>query len=137
MHSIEKNLKVVNLLISDEYAAGTDNGTCVDSMGFEEMLIILNVGENAAGGTLDVKLQEGAESDGSDAADITGAAFTQITTSNDVNIYVARLNLRGRERYIRAVGVTATAACTYSVSGIMAGALSLPVSQVNSAVFSV
>lgn len=103
---------------ADDYGAVTTNGTGVDTMGFHQALIILNVGTVTT--SLDVKVQESSDDGSGDSyADITGAAFTQVTTANDNAIYVARINLTGTERYIRCVGTGVGASQSYAVDVIL------------------
>jgi hypothetical protein len=90
--------------------ATTQNGTMRDRQGFHEALVIVNCGAAAGDGSVVVKIQHGAASDGTGAADITGAAFAALTTSTDHARYVGRIKLSGANRYVRAVG-------TYSGSG--------------------
>src|SRR5574340_1166485 len=82
MHTIDANseLGAVKLMESQSLAASC-NGTCVDISGYQGILKV-NLNSAAVGGgvnTLDVKIQTGDASDGSDAADITDAAFDQVT----------------------------------------------------------
>jgi len=105
-------------IIADDYGAGTTNGTGVDTLGFHQALVILNVGTVTT--SLDVKLQESSDNGSGDSfADITGAAFTQVTTGNDNAVYVARVNLTGTERYIRVVGTGVGGSQSYGVSVIL------------------
>jgi len=103
---------------ADDYGAVTTNGTGVDTRGYHQALVILNVGTVTT--SLDVKVQESSDDDTADSyADITGAAFTQVTTANDNAIYVARINLTGTERYIRIVGTGVGASCELAASVIL------------------
>jgi hypothetical protein len=103
---------------ADDYGAGAQTGTGVDTLGFHQALVVLNVGTVTT--SLDVKLQESSDNGGSDTfADITGAAFTQVTTANDVAVYVGRVNLTGTERYIRVVGTGVGGSQSYGVSIIL------------------
>jgi hypothetical protein len=134
--SLHQFLKAVVGIVADNHAAGTVNGAAIDRLGFEEALVVVNSGENGAGGTVDAKVQE--SEDGSTGwTDIAGAAFTQITEANDNTVYAGRLNLVGRKRYLRVVAVVATAACDLGVDVILGAAKQLPVAQVNAAAFSV
>jgi len=96
------------LLPAVSQAASTVNGTTVDlqpylnSGGKRQMKAILNVGSISSGTTLDCKIQEGNASNGSDAADITGAAFTQVTTVTGQQ----EIHFKASKRYVRAVCVT-------------------------------
>jgi len=103
---------------ADDYGAVTTNGTGVDTRGYHQALVILNVGTVTT--SLDVKVQESSDDDTADSyADITGAAFTQVTTANDNAIYVARINLTGTERYIRIVGTGVGSSQSYAVDVIL------------------
>lgn len=133
--SLDEFIKAVVGLAPLSRTAATYNGTGIDRKGFEEALVVLNSGTNEATGTVDVKAQDSA--DNTTFADVTGAAFTQITTANDNNIYVGRLNLVGLKRYLRVVAVVANAACVFSVTINLGAAKQLPVSQVNTSEFTV
>ena len=105
-------------IIADDYGPVTTNGTGVDTLGYHQALVVLNVGTVTT--SLDVKLQESSDNGSSDSfADISGAAFTQVTTANDNTVYVARVNLTGTERYIRAVCTGVGASQSYGVSIIL------------------
>jgi len=134
--SMHQFVKAVVGIVADNHAAGTVNGPAIDRKGFEEALVVVNSGTNGTGGTVDIKIQE-SDASGSGFADITDAAFAQITEANDNTVYVGRLNLVGRKRYLRVVATVGTAACDLGVDVILGAAKELPVSQVNAAAFSV
>jgi hypothetical protein len=134
--SLHQFVKAVMGIVADNHAAGTVNGAAIDRRGFEEALVVVNSGTNGTGGTVDLKIQE-SDVSGSGFADIDGAAFTQITEANDNTVYVGRLDLVGRKRYLRVVATVATAACDLGVDVILGAAKELPVSQVNAAAFSI
>lgn len=112
---IGKALKAVQAIQADAHAAGTVNGSAIDTKGFHEVLVALNAGANGSSGTVDVKVQE--SDDGSTGwVDITGAAFVQVTESNDVAIYQGRVRMTPtRKRYLRVVAVVGTATCDLGV----------------------
>ena len=123
---IGKALKAAQTLVADAYATGTHNGVAIDTKGFDEVLFVVNSGTNEAGATVDIKIQECATSGGT-YADITGAAFTQITTSNDNAVYQGRVRMTPtRERYLRAVAVVATDAADCGVVALLGDAQNLP-----------
>jgi hypothetical protein len=134
--SLHQFLKAVTGLVANSHAAGTVNGPAIDRRGFEEALVVVNSGANGTGGTVNIKVQESDVSD-SGFADITGAAFVEITEANDETVYVGRLNLVGRKRYLRLVAVVATAACHLGAEVVLGAAKQLPVAQVNDAAFSI
>ena len=90
--------------------SGNLTGTAIDTRGCDTLYCVVNMGSATSTATMDIKLQDGAESDLSDAADVTSATFTQIAAAADDGIQVGRLNLTGVNRYIRAFG-------TYGGSG--------------------
>lgn len=84
---------------------GTVNGSIVDTAGFDEAVILLNLG--TAGGNVDVKVQEDDDPAGGTMADIASAAFSQKTAATDDASYQATLRMEApRKRYIRVVAVT-------------------------------
>jgi len=115
----ESATKVVELLSAVSRGAGTVNGTAGDFKGCGDILVVLMAGTNQATGTHDVKLQDSA--DNSTFADITNAAFVQVTTSNDEQSFKGILRKGTYRRHVRAMSVVATAAC---VAGVTAVAMS-------------
>ena len=110
-------------------AVGTVNGPAFDTQGMEEVLVVLNLGLLGAG-TLDVKVQESASAAGT-YTDVTGASFTQMGNTDDNKTFIGRLltNKSPRLRYLRIVGIVATAACNYGAGFIGAGLHDKPVTQ--------
>jgi hypothetical protein len=100
-------------------AIGTVNGVGIDTAGFNEACVVLSVGAVAATGTLNVKIQDSA--DNSSWADVTSAAFVAVTDSGDNQVQIGMLKLDGNtvRRYIRVVGVVATAAADYGASVLL------------------
>jgi hypothetical protein len=133
--SLHQFLKAVVGLVADNHGAGTVNGPGIDRLGFEEALVVVNSGANGAGGTVNVKVQE--SDDNSTWADVAGAAFAQITEANDNTVYVGRLNLVSRKRYLRLVAAVGTAACDLGAVVLLGAARELPVSQINGVAFSI
>lgn len=86
----------------------TTNGTGVDTMGYNSLAAVLEVGTvSGTSPTLDVKLQE-SDTLGGTYTDITGATFTQVTASNaSQKIRLDGLGVGGRKRFIRAVATIA------------------------------
>ena len=120
MKRLEEYLKCVNGLGGS--AVGAVNGTAIDTKGYSEAMLVLATGVAAATGTLDVKVQD--STDGSTGwADVTGAAFAQLTASDDQALKVARLKLDGNgiKRYIRIVGTVGTATVDFACVVILGG----------------
>lgn len=99
-------------------AAGTVNGTGIDTAGYDEACVVLSVGNIT--GNLDVKVQDSA--DNSSFADVTGAAFAQIGASGDNQAVIGMLKLNGNtvRRYIRIVStVQATFVADHGASVLL------------------
>lgn len=116
--------------------ASAVNGTGVDTKCiYDEALVVLDIGAMAGGATLDVIVEEAdnsttvADTAGTYAA-VSGAVFAQkLAASHASKLFVGRLDLRGRKRWLRAVGTDAAAAVVYAVQFILLGCRILPVTQ--------
>ena len=85
----------------------TANGTAVDALGYNSLAAALEVGTvSGTSPTLDVKLQE-SDTSGGTYTDISGAAFTQVTASNNSQILRVEGLGTSRKRFIRAVATIA------------------------------
>jgi len=111
---------VLSLLDPAERSA-TANGSAADILDYEGQAaaILQSAAGTGTTPTLDVKLQDSA--DGSTGwADITGAAFTQVTNAA-ASAQVVKFNASAVKRYIRAVatvaGTTPLFACSVSFVG--------------------
>lgn len=100
-------------------AIATVTGPSIDTAGFNEATVVLSVGNVTATGTLNVKVQDSA--DNSAWADVSGAAFVAVTDTGDNQVQIGMLKLDGNtvRRYIRIVGVVATAAADYGASVLL------------------
>lgn len=63
----------------DAYTAAAYNGDWISMENFEEATFVAWAGTLGSSATLDMKVQEATDSSGSDAADISGKAITQMT----------------------------------------------------------
>lgn len=97
--------KFVQMVASAAHVATVTPATGVDCLGFAELAVVINVGTYVGAATGAIALQESSASDGSgDAfATWTGSSFTAISHSTDSRLYLGRIKLEGRKRYIRAV----------------------------------
>lgn len=95
-------------LVRPVTATATVTGTGIDTMGYNDAMITLEVGVvSGTTPTLDGKIQE-SDTVGGTYADITGAVFTQVTASNSTQkIRLGGLGVGGRKRFIRFVGTIA------------------------------
>lgn len=122
MHTIDANSELGDLNVSAAATiAATGGSTAVDVSGYQGILKV-NLNSAAVGGgvnTLDVKIQTGDASNGSDAADITDAAFTQVTDAGAAFESIA-VDTRLCGKYIRAyftIGAGASAICSVQAFG--------------------
>lgn len=118
--NLDKTVKALRALVPADMAATTVTGPDIDCEGYSEALFILSTGVIAT--SLDVKLQEANEhattpDTAGTYADVAGAAFTQITSANDDTVYVMRVDLTQRRRFLRLTetGVGTTGAYAASV----------------------
>lgn len=92
------------------YSANPTTEAFVDTRGWSECLVILHCGTFTSTATMDIAIHESTASNGSGSTAITNAAFAQISTANDDAVYVGRINLQNKKRYIGSVA-------TYGGSG--------------------
>lgn len=110
-----------------DYASGTAdrNGTVIDSAGYETVVFNVHVHSVAAGAVTSVKVQQGAASDLSDAADLTGSAIS-IAADDDGQVFVIAIH-KPKERYLRVVmDKDASNAVAESATAILLGARTRP-----------
>lgn len=89
-------------------AAGTSaiNGTVYDMAGYDGLIVQVAFGTITAGAVTSIKLQDGAASDLSDAADVAGSGITVADTDDDkVFLYDVTVPMK---RYVRVVVSRAT-----------------------------
>lgn len=103
MRSVYDAIKSL-FLVRPVRATSTVTGTGIDTMGYNDAMITLEVGTvSGTSPTLDGKIQE-SDVLGSGYVDLAGATFTQVTASNNTQ----KIRLTGKtKRYIRFVGTIA------------------------------
>ena len=107
-----RDCTVVSLLTAGSKAATANaTGTGVLIGEYEGDIMVTQV-VGAITGTLDGKLQACQDSAGTGAADITGATFTQVTTSNDdpnvQKIWIEAGSMPAGKPYLRYIGTIGT-----------------------------
>ena len=119
IHASAKGATSLHLLSAGSKAdTAAATGTAVDITEYEGYLMVTqNVGTVAAG-TIVGKLQHGDESNGSDAADITGATFTSVGTATDESSQVIAIPVNGLKKYLRYVGTIVTGAAVVGVTAV-------------------
>ena len=113
-------LPVVATIDPDAYTTGAQSTDAVDMQMFRKAMFIVQAGIIASSGTLDFKLQEGANSTGT-WSDITSKSITQFTTGDNdkqaiVNIDVEELGTG--KRYVKGVLTLTTAGADCSAIAI-------------------
>lgn len=111
------DVQILDLLPAAVVTAGA-NGSGVDLQSFiEDVAIVLDCGNTAgATPTMDVKVQD--SDDNSTFADVSAAAFTQVTTVASVQkLALSKGSLRRYIRVVTAIGGTSSPAYAMSVKG--------------------
>ena len=127
MPTLSKDVKVSSAL---DYASGTAdrNGATLDMSGYEGVLMIVKFAAVATGATVSIKAQQGAASNLSDAADLTGTGIT-VADDDDNQIFMIDV-FQPQERYVRVVvDNDATNATAQSAIYVRYGARSMPQSN--------
>lgn len=123
---------------ADAYSAGTVSGSSVDTLGFGECLVVVNLGEPlTTSGTATIKIQENANDVGTGWTDVASATFGALANANKNTVWVGRLDLTERKRYLRAHLVVANEAFDVGVTFDLLAAKDLAVSQTNAVKFNV
>ena len=114
MRSVYDNV-LSKFTLRPQRATSTQNGTGVDTLGYNSASVALEVGTvSGTTPTLDVKIQDSA--DNSAFADVTGLTFTQVTASNNSQVLrIEGLNTTTRRRYLRAVGTIAGTSPSFDI----------------------
>lgn len=127
---LDKNLKVLHLLDADSHAANTYNTPVIDVKDFDEILLILNMGEMQASSTVTVTVPYDSASDGSFANSVTGATMTLLASSHNDQTFIGRLDVRELpERFIRPKVVVAVDASEFSLCALLGSPEKAPVTQ--------
>jgi len=101
------------------YNSDGSTGSGLDSKDFDEVTFIADVGAVAAGSTIDISIVASDDDNSDNAAAITDASFTQITSAVTGTLRTLSVNCAGVSRYLWAKVVTAGTA-TAAVYGILA-----------------
>lgn len=94
--------------------------TEIDCTGFDRVCHIINVGAMTATGTLDYKVQEAAATGMGSAADITGAALTQVlAAAGGSKVYAIDVPVNAAKPFQKAVAAAGTANVTSGAIAIL------------------
>jgi len=121
----EKVIRVMNAV-----AAGTDdqNSSVVDTQGYQGVKFYTAFGTITAGAVTSVKLQQGAQPNGSDMADLEGTAIS--VADDDDNQVVVHDIYRPQKRYVRAVVDRGTQnAAIDGIIAVLYGPMAMPTSD--------
>ena len=94
--------------------------TEIDCTGFDRVCHIINVGAMTATGTFDYKVQEDSATGMSSAADVTGAALTQVlAASGGGKVYAIDLPVNAAKPFQKAVAACGTANVTVGAIAVL------------------
>lgn len=90
--------------VMNAVAAGTtdQNGTVIDTMGYEGVLFVAAFGTLTATQVTSLKAQQGVQSDGSDMADLAGTSVGPLDDADGDKVLVLDVH-KPDERYVRCV----------------------------------
>jgi len=112
--TIATNITNNQSIIPDEYTPQTIEGTEIDVIG-AQVLVIINAGTFVAGGTVDAKLQE--SDDNIIYTDVVNGNFPQITDATDNQIFEKEYT--GKKQYLRVHAIVGTNNCKFSADIIL------------------
>lgn len=98
-------------------AAGTPTSLIVDCKGWKWAVVHLQTGTVAATADGTYTVQMGAASNGSDAADVTGAAFT-VEAADDDTRFAGLIDLHRQPRYLKIDGTSGTGGTTLMAANV-------------------
>ena len=94
--------------------------TEIDCTGFDRVCHIINVGAMTATGTFDYKVQEDSATGMSSAADVTGAALTQVlAASGGGKVYAIDMPVNPAKPFQKAVAACGTANVTVGAIAVL------------------
>jgi hypothetical protein len=107
---------LISQALAPASSSAARNGNVIDSADYEGICFILDLGDVASGGTVNMKIQRDDLVAFGSPTDITGAALVQITDTGDNKLYI--IDVRNPlEQFLRCVVTGATAA---HIGGVMA-----------------
>ncbi len=119
---LSEAVAVVACIDPDAYGTGAQTSDWIDMSKFERVLFIVQAGTLGSSATLDFKVQQSAADSGTNPADISGKAITQLTEAGTDSDKQALVEVRADEltagyRYIAGVLTVGTAT---SDAGVLA-----------------
>jgi len=121
--NLSKNAKFVLAKAGQSADTSAVNSDVIDMQGFEGVVFVGSIGTANAGNY--AKVQQGAQSDLSDAADLEG---TKVVPGDDGDSFLIDV-YRPKERYVRCVVTRGASTTTGDIYAILYGATKYPVTQ--------
>ena len=115
MKNLSKNSKITKLDATQGAAASDYNGGILDMQGYEGVVFLASLGTAAADNGL--KVQQGAASNLSDAADLLGTQLLSDGTQTDLVTEI----IKPLERYVRPVVIRGTSSTIEAIWAIQYG----------------
>lgn len=104
---LDNSVDVLQAVPPQSMTGGAVNGALIDTSGWDGIEFHINIGAITGAGTLDARLTSGANSNGSDQANVANATLTQVTNANPNAVAVLSL-YRSTNRYVRVILTQAT-----------------------------
>lgn len=112
-------LSQLSLLTPGEKAdTAAATGSWISVAAYEGDLIVTSDVGTITAGSLAGKLQHADDDSGTNAADISGAGFTTVTTSNDPKCEKVAVALAGLKPYVRYLGTVTTGPAVVGVTAL-------------------
>lgn len=128
---VSEDMKISPAILPSEGVAGTDdtiNGATLDMQGFESFMAMLVFGVITATAVTTISVQQGDESDLSDATDLEASAQSVAADDDDETYYTEII--KPTKRYVRVNVTRATANCVIAAANyIQFGARHKPVTH--------
>lgn len=103
MHSGLNEITDVRVAVAPQsFGAGAINGVAIDTQGWDGVRFAVGIGAITGAGTMDVVVQRDANSNMTNAVNISGAVLTQVTNANPNSVAVVDV-YRPSQRYVRLV----------------------------------
>lgn len=136
-HTLHEDVRVEQMLEPASYGAAAEAFSAeIDCKGYDELLVIIPCGVFTATGDVSFQCEE-SDASGSGFADITGAAVAEKVVADDQKVYVGRIDLRKRKRYIRVGYDVDDDNCIFGILGMLGGYQYKPASPQNAVSFNV
>ncbi len=116
--NLEELLKSLVAVFPQVVNNETIDGTVIDRLGYDELMVDCQAGAIAATGDLLFALQHGDLANGTDQANVAGGAGTLFTDADDNKAGLLSIDARGLKRFVR-VTVTNAAAVAADASAMM------------------